>query len=245
MGSDTAFRFKQFICNHSRSTMKVGVDAVLLGSWCHVSGCRTILDVGTGCGIIALMCAQRQPDAIISALEIDSDSIEEAAQNFIQSPWYNRLNIIADDWISFSLSTTGKWDLIVSNPPYFKSGILNPETKREIARHQASLSPISLLEYGKNLLTENGRIAIVLPLSRIDVVLEYARHHKFYVIRRLDIKGNPQSPVKRVLVEFSQDINNGDNRSIVCREHEVLVLENNQRVRTIAHKNLVSDFYIR
>ena len=125
MGREKVFKFKQFAVLNDRTAMKVGTDGVLLGAWCPVEGARRVLDVGTGCGVIALMVAHRNTDAVIDAIDIDHDAIDEATLNFANSPWSERLTAIEGDFNN--LNTAVGYDLIVSNPPYFTDSLLPPD----------------------------------------------------------------------------------------------------------------------
>lgn len=144
--------------------MKVGTDAVLLGSWTGASSPNRILDVGTGCGLIALMMAQRYTTAHIDAIDIDEPSIVESSLNFSVSPWGERLHA--------KLSSLQEWqskpyDLIVSNPPYFSRGYTISKKNRALARSQESLSFESLLTHTTRLLHPAGKFALVLPASSL------------------------------------------------------------------------------
>ncbi|MDE6006378.1 MAG: methyltransferase [Muribaculaceae bacterium] len=248
---NSVFRFKQFECSHSKSSMKIGVDAVLIGAWAGIKGVRTILDVGTGCGIIALMCAQRNADAQIEAIDIDADSIAEAIENFNASPWRERLNARVVDFNSYAHQ---KFDLIISNPPYFKSGIDAPLSPRLKARHEDTLSPAVLLTKGAELLTDAGRIAMVLPADRLEAASSAARSAGLSVMRLCKVKGHMDAPVKRVLVEFARVKKpNGtvDHKETSCPEEtlapvdpEFLILEESPGVPTSAHRTLCADFYL-
>ena len=132
------FRFKQFTIQHQRSSMKVGTDAVLLGAWCELDGARRVLDVGTGCGVIALMVAQRTTEADIWAIDIDSASVDEARENFLHSPWSDRLQVRQEDFNN--LADADGFDLIVTNPPYYNENVLPPDAVRSAARHTHALS---------------------------------------------------------------------------------------------------------
>lgn len=193
------FRFKQFKCRHGRSSMKIGIDAVLLGAWCDVAGDR-ILDVGTGCGVIALMVAQRNGHALVDAIDIDEDSVDEATENFENSPWASRLHAEKADFADFAPTVT--YDLIVSNPPYFDSGISDFSTARVIARHEDSLSPTALLEKGSRLLSSQGRLAMVIPYGRKDEIIAKGNELGWRLSRSVDICGHKEAPVKRALLEL-------------------------------------------
>ena len=156
------FRFKNFSVSHSRSSMKIGVDAVLIGSWA-AENASEILDVGCGCGIISLMMAQRFPEAQILGLDIHPESVEESRSNFVSSPWSRRLKAIEGEFPIASELCERKFDLIISNPPFFASGLTELKTPRERARHQASLSVESLLKHSKDFLIQNGVLAMIFP----------------------------------------------------------------------------------
>jgi len=159
------FRFKRFVAAHGRSAMQISTDSVLLGAWVHgpEETPLRILDVGTGCGILALMMAQRFPDACIDAVEIDEDSAQEAAENMSCSPWADRLQVHHADFRHYLAKD--KYDLIITNPPYFHGSLKNPDRRRSIARHggKEGLTHEALLTGVSDLLAENGVFALVLP----------------------------------------------------------------------------------
>lgn len=172
MGREKIFRFKQFSVVNDRTAMKVGTDGVLLGAWCPLEGTRRVLDVGTGCGVIALMVAQRNPSAKIDAIDIDHDAIEEAKLNFENSPWSERLTAIDGDFNGIDVET--HYDLIVSNPPYFTNGILPTGDARTTARHTGSLSYRQLIEGASRLLTSEGSLALITPTDAEQEIIESA-----------------------------------------------------------------------
>ena len=172
MGREKVFRFKQFAVINDRTAMKVGTDGVLLGAWCPVEGARQVLDVGTGCGVIALMIAQRNATAIIDAIDIDHDAIEEASLNFNHSPWGDRLTTIECD---FNTMAKGQpYDLIVSNPPYFTNGVLPTGDARTTARHTATLNYHQLIEGAARLLSDDGSLAIITPIEAEGEIIQTA-----------------------------------------------------------------------
>ncbi len=150
--SNSCFQFKQFKINQDRCAMKVGTDGVLLGTWTDVSGVQSILDVGTGTGLIALMLAQRSSAAIISGIEIDGDAAAQAVENVNNSPWREKINIEAVSLQTFTKNTGCRFDLIVSNPPYFNKSLKNPDAQRSVARHSDLLSRQDLLTAADTLL---------------------------------------------------------------------------------------------
>lgn len=158
------FRFKEFSVEHGRSTQRVTTDSVLLGAWLEVpEKCQSVLDVGTGCGLLALMMAQRCQHARVDAIDIDDDSVQECDENFRRSPWSGRLNIYKADYAQWN---TSGYDLIVSNPPYFMEDTLSPVEARNRARHTATLDTASLIQRASQLLAPEGSVALVCPASQ-------------------------------------------------------------------------------
>ncbi|MCM1378266.1 MAG: methyltransferase [Clostridium sp.] len=232
------FFFKEFSVAHSRSSMKVGVDGVLVGMWAEADFPRYILDVGTGCGVIALMAAQRFQDAMIDAVDIDGESIEEALQNFDNSPWASRLNAIQCDYKEFATNSIRKYDLIISNPPYFDSGVSEVSSRRIAARHQQSLPINQLLENSYLLLSEHGRISIVIPSEILKNTLLAAKECGLFVARVTRVRGHSSSPYKRVLVELRNEAPPG------IQESE-LTLEKSRGVPTREYQRLGCPFYLK
>lgn len=233
--NDKIFYFKHFYCRHSVSAMKIGVDAVLLGAWADVSG-RKILDVGTGCGIIAIMCAQRNPNAIVFGIDIDKPSVAEAALNFTDSPWKNNLKALLEDYNNISLKNI---DLIVSNPPYFSSGIKEPDSARLLARHESTLSPFILLKRAKTLLSACGRVSMIIPSNRKNEIVDYACSLGYSLKRLCMVKDNPKAVYKRCLLELALTHNIEE---IILSE---IILKNENGSPSEAYINLCKDFYLK
>ena len=161
------FQFKKFTIRHDKCAMKVGTDAVLLGAWADITACKNILDIGTGTGIIALMLAQRC-FANIDAIDIDTDAYSQAKENVAASPFAERINVIHASCSEYTGSCAReKYDLIVSNPPYFINSLKCPDNKRSVARHTDSLSLFELIDDSCSLLSLSGRIALVLPYEQL------------------------------------------------------------------------------
>ena len=240
------FYFKRFSVAHTRSAMKVGVDGVLVGVWADVSGCRHILDVGCGCGVIALMCAQRAPEAMVAAIDIDSDSVDEATDNFRESPWGDRLSALRcslDGYLSRLSAGEDdgrRFDLVVSNPPFFNSGVDTPDSRRLSARHQAELSPLALVECATRLLAPGGRLALIAPSEQADEIMTEATAQSLWLRRAEYVRGHAAAPVKRVLLEFSPTPGLTATDSI-----PVLDLETAPGVPTPAYRALCRDFYLK
>lgn len=198
------FHFKHFSVNHDRSSMKVGVDGVLIGSWCSAVGER-ILDAGTGCGVIALMLAQRNPEAEIHAIDVDTCSIEEASENFNNSSWKSRIYSKCISFNDIVEKEKESFDLIVSNPPFYDSGVSAPSTSREVARHQSSFSPSVLIEGASLLLRNHGRVAMIVPSEYFTHLRELGISKGLVLDRAVYVRNKASNAVKRVMMEFCKN----------------------------------------
>jgi tRNA1Val (adenine37-N6)-methyltransferase len=195
------FKFKQFTIWQEHCAMKVGTDGVLLGAWTDTKGAGRILDIGTGSGLIALMLAQRS-DGIIDAIEIDESAVRQANDNFNASPWKSRINGIHCSFQNFDKMSV-KYNIIVSNPPYFSDCLPAPDLKRTIARHNAQLSTIDLIDGVVKLLHAEGRFSIILPVNEFEIFKTLAEKGNLFENRRTLILPSPDKPVKRILSEWS------------------------------------------
>lgn len=225
--------------------MKVGVDGVLIGCWADVEGAGRILDVGTGCGLIALIMAQRAPGAMIDAIDIDAPSIEEATENIAHSPWPDRINAVCcgyDNASSLLRDGGSGFDLIVSNPPYFDSGVIETVTAREKARHQGELSPSVLLKGASGLLNEGGSVAMVVPTGITNALEKDAVRSGYRLVRKCLVKGHDAAPYKRALLQW---ILSCKGRAVPEPDPEYLTLELSTGVPTDEYRSLCRDFYIR
>lgn len=196
------FQFKQFTVWHDKCAMKVGTDGVLLGAWASVQGAHRILDIGTGTGLVALMLAQRSlPDANIIALEIDEAAARQAEENVACSPWKDRIEVVKQDFLSYQSSD--KFDVIVSNPPYFVDSLNCPDRQRNMARHNHSLTYEKLLERVADLLVEEGLFTIVIPTDVADRVRTIASVYGLHAVSWLNVMTKPGGVSKRTLITFS------------------------------------------
>lgn len=196
------FTFKQFHIDHSKCAMKVGTDGTLIGAWASMPYTEcSILDIGTGTGLIAIMAAQRAPQAQIIGIDIDSDCIEQARENVAASPWSERIDIIHSALQEFSSSKD--LDIIISNPPYFVDSLLSPDEKRATARHTTSLSFSDLFDGVERLLAQDGIFALILPPAEAERFLSVARG-RLFLKRRCDVWSTPESGIKRVMMELQK-----------------------------------------
>ena len=228
------FRFKQFTVRHDRCAMKVGTDGVLLGAWSDVSHACNALDVGTGTGLVALMIAQRSR-AVITALEIDADAVSQAKENVADSPWRDRVEVIRQDFRTYT--PDGKFDLIVSNPPYFAGSLLCPGEQRAMARHNGSLRYDELLEGVVRLLSGEGRFCVIVPADVSGALQKMAAGLGLYPSRQLIVVTRPGKPPKRTLIEFVF------NSGIVCDRKELL-LEEKRHQYSPGYIELTREFYL-
>jgi tRNA1Val (adenine37-N6)-methyltransferase len=205
MNGQGIFSFKQFNISHTNSSMKVGTDATLLGSWVDVSNTKKILDIGTGCGIIALMLAQRS-NARIDAIDIDKASIKEATSNFNNSPWPFRLHSHHTSLQSYQMAAATKYDLIVSNPPFFQNSLLPKKENLRLAKHNTALTYTELFKASVALLTTDGRLTIILPFDDSENVTELANACGLHLQQQLSIFNTSNKPAKRIILGFGLSI---------------------------------------
>lgn len=240
------FRFKQFSVFHHRSAMKVGVDGVLVGAWADVDGAASILDVGTGCGLIALMMAQRKQDAHIWGIDIDLPSVEEATENVLSSPWSDRITILHSSFpfgdAQSNVGLSPKFDLIISNPPFFDSGVSNPDTPRERARHQASLSPAILLSASVSSLNPGGSIAMIVPADLANGLEAMASSLGYRLSRKCLVRGNTSAPIKRALLQWTL---NNSSSSVNYPQSSILTIEAAPGIPTPEYRSLCRHFYLK
>ena len=155
--SKNQFIFKKFSINQNKCAMKIGTDAVLLGAWTTVENyLNSILDIGAGTGVLALMLAQRSDAALIDAIEIDADAYEQCVENFENSQWRDRLFCYHASLLEFTEEIDDEYDLILSNPPFYSEDYKSQKTQRDLARFQDAMPFEHLLESVSKLLSENG-----------------------------------------------------------------------------------------
>lgn len=213
--------------------MKVGTDGVLLGAWVSVGQAKRILDIGTGTGLIALMLAQKS-SAPVDAIDIDRASFEQATQNARVSPWAERVRVIHSSLQEFKPGY--RYDLIVSNPPYFIDSFKAPGEARNMARSAShSLSYEELLQGVVRLLQNTGRFCVILPFKEGQLFRDKAEQNGLFCNHLVNIKTGRDKPYKRVLMEFSR-------REEVLVEEE-LVIHYDERQFTEEYKALTREYY--
>ena len=204
MRNKSHFQFKQFTVSHARSTMKVGTDTVLLGAWVKVDQAQSVLDIGTGNGTIALMLAQRcLENSTIDAVEIETADVIQADENFQNSPWNGRIQLHHTSIQNFFPQK--KYDLIVSNPPYFNNSQRPPDVKRHQARHTISLSYDDLIGAAIRLLKDDGKFNVVLPFTEGLHFLDLAKQYGLFCSRQYSFRTRSEKSIERWLLEFSKN----------------------------------------
>lgn len=234
----STFRFKRFCVENELSPLKVGTDAVLLGALADIGGGGNMLDVGTGTGVIALMMAQRCSDAglkaNIEAIDIDPLAALEASANFASSPWGACL--MAENVALEAFAPEHSYDLIFSNPPYFDSSLKNPDARSCASRHTDSLSYREILAFAQKSLSENGRVALILPYEEQARLLREARSRGLFAYDITSIKTVDRKPFKRLVAQFSF-------RRCECPLIRELTLQDKGQ-RTAQFDALVEGFYL-
>jgi len=197
------FKFKEFEVIQDGSTMKVGTDGVLLGAWAAVDSAKEILDIGTGTGVIALMLAQRAFEAVVHAVEIDELAYLQAEENFLNACWSDNLRCFHMAIQDFAAATEQRYDLIVSNPPFFTGGTLSENSDKVSVRHTIKLPHGDLLLSVRQLLKKNGKFCVVLPYLEGLRFKEMAQTSGLFCNKATGVKPNALRSVERLLLEFS------------------------------------------
>ena len=230
------FSFKQFTINQEKSAFKVGTDSVLLGASADVAGVRRILDIGAGTGVISIMLAQRC-DADIVAIEPDSESYLQSSDNVAHCPWQSRIRVENTDLLSFAMDS-GKFDLIITNPPYFNDSIRNPDPRKSAARHTDTLNSGEILAGVRKLLDENGKLQLILPYVEGNIFIAEAPEYGLYCNSILKIKPTLAGEIRRLILTFSRERHNVTERYLTIehgRRHEF----------TEEYMSLTKDFYLK
>ena len=236
--TNKSFQFKQFKIEHDKTAMKVGTDGVLLGAWVGLeSKPLSILDIGAGTGLIALMMAQRSDAELIDAIELNDEAYEQAVENFENSDWGDRLFCYHASLQEFSDEIDDTYDLIISNPPFYTSTYKELSKERALARHAESLPTHELLSSVAKLVSENGSCAFIIPYEATTSFIGLAKENKLFPCRITQVKGNQNSPVKRTLLQFSFF-----EKPV---EKSELVIEIARHKYTSDYIELVKDFYLK
>ena len=234
----SAFHFKQFSLHHHQSSMKVGTDAIILAVWANTDAVESILDVGSGSGIISLLLASRC-NARIHALDIDSASVDESAENFRNSKFSNQLSVTKKDFVEYANNCSSPYDLIVSNPPFFNNYGLKPEEEpRKNARHADTLDFAQLCSGVSKLLTPSGKFCLVLPKSELQHFLEIASRFQLHLQKQLNIFPFRKQAANRVNLQMGFE---NPEKKIT----ENYTIRENDLTFTAQHIDFLKDYYLR
>lgn len=234
--SNTYFRFKQFNIEQAGCAMKVTTDACIQGAWTPVAeNVKRILDIGTGTGLLALMLAQRSKEATIDAIELDTAAALQAQQNVRDAPWADRINIIETDANGYQ--SPNKYDLIVTNPPFFNNSLQGNNATRNNARHTNTLSYNQLLHIIDTNLDKNGKASVLLPCPETDLWIALLHEHNWHVLQCLQIKHTDSAAIKRMVLMI------GRNPADVTTT-ETLVIKGADGAYTQHFSQLLSPYYL-
>lgn len=233
------FSFKQFSIQQDRCAMKIGTDGVLLGAWTPIENNPfSILDIGAGTGVIALMLAQRSNAEQIDALEIDEEAYEQSVDNFENSPWSDRLFCFHAGLDEFVEEPEDEYDLIVSNPPFYTDDYKSENEQRDLARFADAMPFEDLIEATALLLSENGVFSVIIPFKEEESFLALAVAYELYPLKITRVKGTPTTEIKRSLLAFSRN----ENTIITPGE---LIIETSRHQYTTEYIELTKDFYLK
>ena len=234
--SKNHFIFKQFTINQDRSAFKVGTDGVLLGASAEIDGVRNILDIGSGTGLISLMLAQRC-NAEITAIEPDHESFLQTCENVNRSPWKERIMVKNTSFQNLEQSV-GRFDMIVTNPPFFRDSLKNPDPRKSAARHNESLSNEEILQGALKFMEGNGNLQLILPYVEGNILIAEAQKYGFYCNRIIKIKPEPSAEIRRLILKFSK-VQKKPSESFLTIEH------GKRHEFTEEYVNLTKDFYLK
>ncbi|MCM5662123.1 tRNA1(Val) (adenine(37)-N6)-methyltransferase [Galbibacter mesophilus] len=236
--SSKPFQFKQFTIQQDRCAMKIGTDGVLLGAWTSVaSNPFSILDIGAGTGLVALMLAQKSTAELIDAIEIDDDAYEQCVENFEASPWGDRLFCYHAGFDEFVDEMDDTYDLIVSNPPFYSENVFSGNEQRDLARSNFSLPFSELISGVAKFLNQNGTFTTIIPFKEEKEFLQLAERENLFPSRITHVKGNPTSEVKRSLIELTFQ-----QKEILT---STLIIEKERHEYTEEYIALTKDFYLK
>lgn len=233
------FSFKQFSIEQDRCAMKVGTDAVLLGAWTPIdNNPRSILDIGAGTGIIALMLAQRTNAEQIDALEIDQDAYEQAVDNFENSPWSDRLFCFHAGLDEFVDEPEDEYDLIISNPPFYSEDYKTENSQRDLARFQDAMPFEDLIDAADLLLSENGIFSVIIPHKEEERFIDLCAEAELFPVKITRVKGSHNTSIVRSLLAFKR-------YELAVLTTDELVIEISRHLYTQEYINLTKDFYLK
>ncbi|MCX7744271.1 MAG: methyltransferase [Flavobacteriales bacterium] len=238
MKVSSPFVFKKFVIRQHHAAFKVGTDSVLLGSWVTIpKNINTIVDIGTGTGVLALMMAQRCDNAIIHAVEIDPLSAKDAEYNFESSPWKDRIVLHIENFSNFHAKNLLQVDLVITNPPYFNHSLKNNDIRISRARHVETLSFQNLWQAALQIMHSQATLALILPVHEMEQFTTWGERRGWYMHRRCLVSSFKDSQPIRTLAEFRQGKPNQ-------LDETILYLYQRDGQRSEAYNTLTTDFYL-
>ncbi len=228
------FKFKEFSIEGGQTGMPVSTDGVLLGAWAFQQPPEQILDIGTGTGLLALMCAQRFPLAHVHAIDIDEHAYTAASHNIELSPWAERITVQQEDIVKMALNRN--FDAIICNPPYFNDGEQSQHAQRATARHTTTLAHAELIRVVTERLTSQGKASFILPVAEGEQFIHQAEQQGLVLLRLCKVQPTPNKPVNRLLFELQKQSTN-------CQQTELIVRD--EMGYTEAFTELTRSFYLK
>ncbi len=235
--SSTVFQFKQFSLAQDKCKMKVGTDGILLGAWANTEGVNAVLDIGTGTGLIAIMLAQRIPEAQIHAIEIDDTSFDQAKANMANCAWTDRLTAIHQSIQEYSKSSQMQYDLIVCNPPFFTGGTLSSYQDKNSVRHTTKLAHGDLLTAVRSLLTPEGNFSVILPYIEGLRFKEVAVRYQLYCSHITEVYPKADKQIERLLMRFGK-------KEIALTKDQLIIQKEKRNDYTDEYVELTKEFYL-
>lgn len=235
---DTVFKFKKFEIMHNKCAMKVGTDGVLLGAWCQINKPNAfVLDIGCGSGLISIMLAQRYANLKILGIDNHLESIQQAEINFNNCIWRNRLNSKYEDFNTFWKTTTQKFDVIISNPPFFFHSYQSNNKFKQQAKHADTLTIGKILQGCKSLLNNTGYIYLILPYTMLAEVIKTTNFFNLYIVNQAIVYPKPNKNPNRILLKIS-------NKKPDVLIKNKIILRNLDNLSTDEYINLTKEFYL-
>lgn len=233
------FQCRQFYLKDDQCAMKVSTDSLLFGAWVNIENAERILDMGTGCGILALMLAQRSQDkAVIDAIELDSQAAQQAYENVKASPWPDKIVVHQSDVTSFQ-PRERQYDRVVMNPPYFAHHLVSSNQERQLARQGCGDVWQVWLYQAQRLLAPGGRIAVVAPQQARDKIIGESSALELSIVRECSVQSTPNKPAYLVLLELVRDA-----QKLEPTQIEKVVIRDEAGHYTGTFKRITREFYL-
>ena len=230
------FQFKQFKINQDQCAMKVCTDSCIMGAYTDIADAKTVLDIGTGTGLLTLMLAQRSK-ALFTAIEMDEQAIKQAAENIHESPWEDRINLYHQDINQFAVTSEVQFDHIICNPPFYSNSLKSPDAQKNKAHHGVSLTQEQLLFCINKLLHQQGKFTLLLPVAEAVGFQYKAEIQGYYLIDSLEIAHNSNKKPFRRIDTYEAAVS-------IKPETKKLVIKDCQNNYTENFQSLLKEYYL-